>query len=337
MSTAPALAGLDGPEAPAETASAGERILPRLGVLYTYESGERSALRGLTFARNHDVRSILDSGAWSVFNAGAVIDPRAHAQFVLDLVPTFTNTRFVGLDVIGDEETTYRNWMLQREMGAPVEPTIHFGAPPDFIDRYLSEGLAVNGQGETWINCGGMVMASSRPTWIRPTMAWIAAVRSRLPEHVKIHGLGMTTPAANDLIRLDSVDSTYWLVSLARNRVLPLFDPSRRRWSRIGMATATQEYRLESKATMAGIGPLLRSAYGTTPREVWEMDDTARLFLSIRSHAHFADAYRARHRHPSSPVVYLAGAPGSETAQSSVLMPEIARWADVGADLYAPT
>lgn len=301
--------------------------MPRLGVLYSYEAGEKTSNRALAFARSRGVRSILDSGAWSVFNNGATIDPVAHAKYVVDVAPEHPLTRFIGLDVIGDDPQSYRNWMMQREAGAPVEPTIHYGEHPDFITRYVDAGLAVNGAGETWINCGGMVAASSRPSWIRPTMAWVAAVRARLPEHVKIHGLGMTTPSANDLVRFDGVDSTYWVVSYARFRNLPLFNPERRSWILFQLMTSSAEYTRGSRAGFKGHGRVLRELYGVTPAEVWEMNDNERLELSIRSHAYFADTYRARHKDPTAPVVYLASAPSSETAGSAVLMDPIARWA----------
>lgn len=307
--------------------------LPRLGVLYSYESGEKAATRALDFARASGLRSILDSGAWSVFNAGAFIDPKAHAAYVNDIKADHPSTRFVGLDVIGDEEASYRNWMDQRALGAPVEPTVHFGSDPALVDRYLDAGLVTDGAGERWVNCGGMVAASSRPSWIRPTMAWVAAVRRRLPEDVKIHGLGMTTPAANDLVRFDSVDSTYWLVSYARFRNLPLFDPDKRAWILLQLMTSSAAYTAESRATFRGHGRLLRERYGVTAREVWGMTDSERLALSVQSHAYFADAYRARHRTPDSPIVYLAGAPSSPTAASGGLMGPISEWAVPGFDV----
>jgi hypothetical protein len=313
-----------------ETASPadGHVAMPRLGVLYSYEQGPVAAERGLDFARRLGLRSILDSGAWSVFNAKAVIDIDQHAAYVNRLAPSHPLTRFVALDVIGDEEASYRNWLHQRELGCPVEPTVHYGSNPMDVDRYVNgsatvPGLAINGAGEYWLNCGGMVAASSRPSMIRPTMAWVAAVKRRLPPEVKIHGLGMTTPLANDMIKFDSVDSTYWLVSLARFRTLPIFNPEKREWDRVTLLTKTKAHLEESKATFAGLGPLLRKHYNTTPRELWDMTEAERFGLSIKSHALFVDTYRARHASDTAPIAYLAGAPTSETASNAGLMDEI--------------
>src|SRR5690606_4053287 len=93
-------------------------------------------------AAAHGLPTVLDSGAWSVFNAGATIDPLKQAAFVVKASALYPEARFLALDVIGDEEATWRNWVLQRRAGARVEPTIHFGAEPLLVRRFLTYGLA---------------------------------------------------------------------------------------------------------------------------------------------------------------------------------------------------
>jgi hypothetical protein len=240
----------------------------------------------------------------------------------------YPEARFLALDVIGDEEATWRNWVLQRRAGARVEPTIHFGAEPLLVRRFLTYGLARMPDGRAWINVGGLVAGQSNPKMHRQMAAWSAAVRREVerikPKYeVLIHGLGTTTPAVNDLVRFDGVDSSYWLVSLARYRTLPLFDPEKRRWARALVANAKAEYVRASKADIHAMARTLRRHYATTPAELLAMTDPERLALSLRSHAYFADAYRRRHGRYDTPIVYLAGAP---TKADDPLWDEIARW-----------
>jgi len=308
----------------------GRAEAPRIGVLFTYDSGDKAVLRGLGESHRRGVPSIVDSGGWSVFNAGAVIDPVLQAQFAISTRALYPETRFLALDVIGSPEETWENWALQRSLGAPVEPTLHYGTDPAEFDRYLEAGLYVNDDGDAWVNFGGMVASSSRPTWIRPTMAWVASIKRRLPAaeslgyRVRFHGLGMTTPSANDIVKFDGVDSSYWLISLARFRTLPLFDPERRRWARMLLASAKPEYERESRVELHAVRDLLRKHYDTEPAAVWAMDDGERYGLSIRSHAYFADAYRRRHHDPKAPIVYLAAAP---TKPDAPVWEHIDRWA----------
>lgn len=319
----------------AELSPAG--LPPRLGVLFTYANSEAANRRVLAEATDRKLPVILDSGAWSVFNAGAKIDREAHAAFVIAAQDDFPDARFLALDVIDSEVESFRNWVAQREAGARVEPTIHFGSPPSDMRLYLDRafggghpGLAPMADGRSWINVGGLVSGQSNPAMHRRMAAWSAAVRREVDKYdpaVRIHGLGTTTPAVNDLVRFDGVDSSYWLVSLARFRTLPLFNPDTRRWTRMLIASAKPAYERESRSALYAAARMLRKHYGASPADLWEMTDDERLGLSLRSHAYFADAYRTRHRRLESPIVYLAGAP---TKHDDPIWEEIARWSHGG-------
>jgi len=287
-------------------------------VLFTYANSEAANLRVLGVAAAHGLPTVLDSGAWSVFNAGVKIDPVRHAKFVIDAAALYPHARFLGLDVIYNPEETWRNWNLQRDLGAPVEPTIHMPAGPEVALRYVEAGLATE-----WMNLGGLAGAQGVTSRVRAATAWAATIRRALPPEIKLHGLGTTTPYANDLMRFDGVDSSYWRVSLARYRTLPLFDPDKRRWARALVASAKPEYVRASKADIHAMSRMLRRYYSTTPALLLEMTDERRLGLSLRSHAYFADAYRHRHASYDTPIVYLAGAP---TKADDPIWDEIARW-----------
>jgi hypothetical protein len=291
----------------------GETAPPRLGVLFTYNISRDLNERLTAEATRRNIPIVMDSGAWSVFNAGATIDRVEHARWVKEMTTRYPDVRYLGLDVIGDEEASFRNWVAQRELDARVEPTIHFGAPASDVKRYLAEGLAAMPDGKKWINVGGLVAGQGNPKMHRQMAAWSASILRELPDDVFVHGLGTTTPAVNDLVRFDGVDSSYWLVSLVRFRMLPLFDPSRRKWVRMLLADRKPEYERDSRQDLHIASRILRAFYDTTPAEVWDGDDTFRLNLSLRSHAYFADAYRARHLSPRTPIVYLAGKPVTVT------------------------
>lgn len=75
---------------------------------------------------------IVDSGAFSAYTKGRVIDLDAYADFCLEFAQAYESNlrslRFISLDVIGDQRASERNWMRLRELGVNAMPVYTYGA-----------------------------------------------------------------------------------------------------------------------------------------------------------------------------------------------------------------
>lgn len=262
----------------------------------SYERARRLIAAGFPF--------VWDSGAWSVFTGAAEVDVEGHAGWVLQQ-PADPGVRFVALDVIGDPDATLANYRAQREAGARVEPTVHYGEPLDQVERLLAVGDT------GWLNVGGIVGALARPSEHRNVAAFIAAVRRRLPPEVKVHALGCIHPGIAQLVPFEAADSTYWL-NVVRFRSLSLFDDRRGDWRKFSACTTTRDHRRDHTwRTAFGDGSWLRDEYDLDPRLIAaEPDDDRLLRAAIDAHERFARWATALLDRPV--FIYLAGAVSSD-------------------------
>lgn len=75
---------------------------------------------------------MLDSGAFSAYQSGSVID-------IDSLIEETKNPRWhesVALDVIGDPEGSLRNALYMQKHGSPAYPVFHIGEPWDLLVEY---------------------------------------------------------------------------------------------------------------------------------------------------------------------------------------------------------
>jgi hypothetical protein len=79
-------------------------------------------------------RTMLDSGAYSAWKSGKVIDIEDLIQRSCD--PAWTET--VGLDVIGSGEGTRQNLDRMRAAGSPAMPVFHIGDDWALLDHYAA-------------------------------------------------------------------------------------------------------------------------------------------------------------------------------------------------------
>ena len=112
-----------------------------------------SALRKL---RDDGAKIFLDSGAYSAFTSGAVIDMHAYCDFIqtnMDVVLNFKGANMIApLDVIGDGEASFLNYVKMEEMGVHTLPCFHKGDRWELLDEYMkySHYVAIGGlQGST--------------------------------------------------------------------------------------------------------------------------------------------------------------------------------------------
>lgn len=250
---------------------------------------------------------VVDSGAFSVFTGKTSITPEQHAEWVLTQKHT-PNRRYIGLDVIGDPEATLANYRVQRGLGAPVEPTVHYGDPVEQVDRLLE--VAETG----WLNIGGLVPYLRGSRNLRNVAAFLAAVRRRTPSEVKLHALGCTTPWVLRQVHVDAVDSSSWL-NASRYRQVSLFDSVRGQWRGFPLGSNTSERREGSWSSAYRRGGWLRSEYGIEPGDLIDRADDRHfiLTLAIAGVSRFAEHIAEVHGKPVT--MYLAGSDPSNTAR----------------------
>lgn len=267
----------------------------RLGTLVTV-ANPREAIRNSAAALEAGIPLIVDSGAWSNFTGSANVTVKDHISYLKD--NWIKDARHISLDVIKDADGSFRNWATERDAGLAVEPTIHYGVDPSYVDRYVRIGLATE-----WVNLGGMAHLQRRKGLHRKMASWCAAVIARAPTETRFHGLGAATPGLNDLIKLDACDSTYWMQA-ARFGVFPVFDSATARFVQVPRNVKNHAWMNGKYQRLGKLGDILTANLQVSATEVLAMTVDQLNHLSMISHCQFAEHYERRHGHTMT--VYLA-------------------------------
>lgn len=123
----------------------------------------------------------MDSGAFSVWKSGKSIDLdffisylKEHAG-ILDV--------YAALDVIGDAEASFRNYVKMREAGLDPLPCFHIGEPLSWLDKYVAAGAS-------YIGLGGIAQRApdARHQFLRQVFQ-----RYPDPTAVGFHGFGVAS------------------------------------------------------------------------------------------------------------------------------------------------
>lgn len=123
---------------------------PRALVSYAY-------LQGYKKLWDAGFRSVfVDSGAWSAFNSGTIIDIDAFIEWgksVEDEVDAIAS-----LDDIKDAQKSFENYHYITKKGLDVWPVYHFGEPEKYLRAYLSETdhICIGGLVGTGISLGSI-------------------------------------------------------------------------------------------------------------------------------------------------------------------------------------
>jgi hypothetical protein len=149
----------------------------------------------------------LDSGAYSAWTKGIVIDIQEYIQFIKQ------NKRYIEvysvLDVMGDAEATWRNQMIMERAGLKPLPCFHYGESEKYLERYVDK--------YPYIALGGMVPIEKRDLipWLDRLFRDYICGKDGKPK-VKVHGFGMTIHELLWRYPWFSVDSASW-VFVGRN------------------------------------------------------------------------------------------------------------------------
>lgn len=169
-------------------------------------------------------RFFLDSGAYSAWSRGTVIDLDEYCAFIKANIEHIEV--YASLDVIPGQpgrsasiaeremaaELSWSNFLYMRDEGLDPIPVYHYGEPDRFLDRMLEYGCQ-------YIGIGGLVSVPSRMR-----RHWLDRVFTRLTDDagmpiVKTHGFGMTAIPLVFRYPWYSIDSTTWIKITANGAV----------------------------------------------------------------------------------------------------------------------
>jgi len=151
---------------------------------------------------------LLDSGAFSAFNAGKEINIDNYIQFIKDNEDIIEN--YFGLDEIGNAEKTLENQKYMESKGLKPIPTFHANEDFKYLEHYCKN--------YDYIALGGVAQLRDRQKVIR----WLQKCFKIIPKGTKVHGFAITSPYIINKFPFYSIDSSSWC-SAARYGNLSLY------------------------------------------------------------------------------------------------------------------
>jgi len=139
----------------AQSMSRAHSIYPRLVSFYPYSEKMIETVLSL---KNHpditgkiEIKIVLDSGAFSARKAGITLNVEDYAHFVKKYEDKLDH--YFNLDVIGDGEISYQNYMYMLSEGLSPIPVYHLNTPIRYLDFYLKKsdyiGIGADGKWTT--------------------------------------------------------------------------------------------------------------------------------------------------------------------------------------------
>lgn len=144
----------------------------------------------------------LDSGAFSAFSRGEVIDIDKYIQFVLankEHIEVYAT-----LDVIGDWEATKKNTEYIESFGLKPLATFHAGSPLEELIRMCHS--------YDYIALGGLVPLSMKRGKMKSWLDKCFGIIMKENPKLKVHGFGVNAVWAWERYPFYSVDATSWLM-----------------------------------------------------------------------------------------------------------------------------
>ncbi len=152
-------------------------------------------------------RIFLDSGAFSAFSKGAVINLPGYVEFIkrnLHIIDNVDGNLLASvLDGIGDPMLTYQNQMTMEAHGVRPLPCFHYGEDERYLDYYTAN--------YTYITLGGMVPISTPQLYYWLDRIWDRHLTDGAGRpKTRVHGFGLTTLDLMTRYPWYSVDSSSW-------------------------------------------------------------------------------------------------------------------------------
>jgi len=155
-------------------------------------------------------RVLIDSGAYSVWNSGKVIDGAEFLDWQQRWADCVHIDAIAGLDDIrGDWRKSLKNYELYGGF-----PTYHESDPPELLKELISMAY----ERGRWLGVGLLKPREGKWAWINETM-------KQIPDGLHVHVWGGGAYAGH--LRTDSVDSTNWFREAWKyKKSLPFLTPA---------------------------------------------------------------------------------------------------------------
>lgn len=132
--------------------------LPYLNLLAAYPYMSDGMIKAIAIAKKEvKMRFILDSGAFTAWNSGKVINMDEYCKFI-DSLP-FKPDFIVQLDVFGDSEKTYENYQLMKKRGYKVMPVFTRGDTKERLEEFYKD--------TDYIMFGGIVIGGKNTNYVK--------------------------------------------------------------------------------------------------------------------------------------------------------------------------
>lgn len=169
---------------------------------------------------------MLDSGAVSVRSGKTVVSLDNYIQFIKDIpieVKKKYDIRVIALDVIGESEASFKNYMKMRDAGIDFIPVFHFNEDLKYIERLIQEGFDYIGLGGTHSKIGRKSLTyEDFMTWWDFVMFTSDSRGKQILRYpgIKYHGFAVTSKRALNPYPWESVDSTTWVKMAAYGKIM---------------------------------------------------------------------------------------------------------------------
>jgi hypothetical protein len=140
----------------------------------------------------------VDSGAFSVFNKTKKI---IHSEYI-DFLKENNLKTYASLDVIGNGDSSYNNFMIEKKEGLNSIPCYHEGDDIDYLKKYI--------ENSNYIGLGGMVKTNKDR--LRKFLDSCFSIRYKMGSDCKFHGYGLNSKELLAMYPFYSVDATTWYV-----------------------------------------------------------------------------------------------------------------------------
>ena len=123
---------------------------------------------------------------------------------------------YVVLDVIGNPELSWRNWLRMKDEGLNPLPVIHAGTELDWVEKYLK----YIGEGDGFVRLGVSVKKNvvTSHYWLDVLANWLD--RKVGLDRVKMHGFAVTDLDLIKKYRFWSVDTASWAITQGFGKLL---------------------------------------------------------------------------------------------------------------------
>lgn len=166
------------------------------------------------FKAGSSINLTIDSGAFTAFSSGKPVKPIDYFTWACDVKAQYSHAvnelLFMNLDVIGDQEGTWKNYEFLTGKGLNVVPIVTCGCDPSHIQKALAIPSV--------IALGGLVPYSRKINhlrrWLDSCFRHVLTQRHKTGNMPRIHLLGVTAPWVLNRYPAFSSDSSSWTQSL---------------------------------------------------------------------------------------------------------------------------